>query len=278
MAEPTALTPAQLSRRHRRRPSSLRQDYSQRKRSALWLETHLWHAKRMHMQTMWGYRLPVHRCDKSLRASCRFVKRACTVHDASYYSCIELSGLPTVVIDALNHHINPTLRAETVVPQRERSCMFADCAGPTRTTLGPVRVLFSGSAVALATKAKPLQAWLWVHPSFASDVEAALRSTAARMPGLSVNALKQDLLRFELSGPECHRVLHHAFQVDAAQTSPEQLQAWQSLAHHDNPAAFTPRSVFAVSILDPRLRPPRKLPAYSASTLPSNLTAAAKVR
>ena len=22
-----------------------------------WLETHLWHAKRMHMENMWGYRL-----------------------------------------------------------------------------------------------------------------------------------------------------------------------------------------------------------------------------
>ena len=29
-----------------------------------WLETHLWHAKRMHMKKMWGYRLVrAHHCD-----------------------------------------------------------------------------------------------------------------------------------------------------------------------------------------------------------------------
>jgi ribonuclease P/MRP protein subunit POP1 len=45
------------SRKYRRRPSNLIKKYEKRKNNAKWLETHIWHAKRMHMsESFYGYK------------------------------------------------------------------------------------------------------------------------------------------------------------------------------------------------------------------------------
>ena len=42
--------PKRPSRRYRRRPSNLLEEYNRRQRKgSVWLETHIWHAKRFHM-------------------------------------------------------------------------------------------------------------------------------------------------------------------------------------------------------------------------------------
>lgn len=40
-----------------RRPHRLLRDYARRQRQFAWLETHIWHAKRFHMISRWGYKL-----------------------------------------------------------------------------------------------------------------------------------------------------------------------------------------------------------------------------
>lgn len=42
------------SRKHRRRPSNLLSEYNRRQKSVAWLETHIWHAKRFHMDSRAG--------------------------------------------------------------------------------------------------------------------------------------------------------------------------------------------------------------------------------
>ena len=65
------------SRKHRRRPSNLLNEYLRRQRSKKWLETHIWHAKRFHMTEKWGYKLPLHPNDKGARASYRASAKHC---------------------------------------------------------------------------------------------------------------------------------------------------------------------------------------------------------
>ncbi|KZT73935.1 POP1-domain-containing protein [Daedalea quercina L-15889] len=57
-----------------------------------WLETHIWHAKRMHMKNIWGYRLAVEPTEKSFRPSHRASVHGSILHDASYLALIELIG------------------------------------------------------------------------------------------------------------------------------------------------------------------------------------------
>jgi ribonuclease P/MRP protein subunit POP1 len=56
-----------------------------------WLETHLWHAKRMHMETLWGVSLPVH-SQRGCRSLAEAVKRHAIVEDWSYFRTLELRG------------------------------------------------------------------------------------------------------------------------------------------------------------------------------------------
>ena len=63
-----------LSRRKRRRPNNLKMEYHRRQKDKKWLETHLWHAKRMKMVTKWGYRLALCCNDKGVRANYRFMR------------------------------------------------------------------------------------------------------------------------------------------------------------------------------------------------------------
>ena len=49
-------------RKHRRKTKFMLQIYNKRKDKIKWLETHIWHAKRFHMDTQYGFKVPM-RCN-----------------------------------------------------------------------------------------------------------------------------------------------------------------------------------------------------------------------
>ena len=65
------------SRKHRRRPKNLLQEYIRRQKTKVWLETHIWHAKRFKMTEKWGYKIPYQPTNKSARASYRATQHHC---------------------------------------------------------------------------------------------------------------------------------------------------------------------------------------------------------
>lgn len=65
------------SRKHRRRPKNLLQEYIRRQKNKVWLETHIWHAKRFKMADKWGYKIPYQPTNKSARASYRATQHHC---------------------------------------------------------------------------------------------------------------------------------------------------------------------------------------------------------
>ncbi|CAN8001333.1 unnamed protein product [Ixodes hexagonus] len=90
------------SRKHRRRPRNLLAEYARRQRRHVWLETHIWHAKRFKMADLWGYRVPLHPCDKGIRAAYRGSAHHVLLHDLSYYNCIELIGEVEHLVEKLS--------------------------------------------------------------------------------------------------------------------------------------------------------------------------------
>eukprot|EP01053_Blabericola_migrator_P002008 Blabericola_migrator_1__2007@NODE_1548_length_4304_cov_95_805759_g590_i1_p4_GENE_NODE_1548_length_4304_cov_95_805759_g590_i1NODE_1548_length_4304_cov_95_805759_g590_i1_p4_ORF_typecomplete_len151_score20_05POP1/PF06978_11/9_8e28_NODE_1548_length_4304_cov_95_805759_g590_i137444196 len=69
-------------RRDRRKDPNLGAEYASRaKKSGAWLETHLWHAKRMHMKALWGYKLAVSPTQKSRRKLYRLAHRRSVMYD-----------------------------------------------------------------------------------------------------------------------------------------------------------------------------------------------------
>ncbi|XP_055855952.1 ribonucleases P/MRP protein subunit POP1 [Episyrphus balteatus] len=80
------------SRKYRRKPSNLLKEYIRRQKSQTWLETHIWHAKRFHMISKWGYKLPYASCDKTYRSCYRASAKHCLLQDISFYACLEIQG------------------------------------------------------------------------------------------------------------------------------------------------------------------------------------------
>lgn len=65
------------SRQQKRKISSLREEYLRRQNEWMWLETHLWHAKRMKMVNRYGFRLAEHCSDKGIRAAYKSLVHGC---------------------------------------------------------------------------------------------------------------------------------------------------------------------------------------------------------
>ncbi|VDC04482.1 unnamed protein product [Peniophora sp. CBMAI 1063] len=72
-----------------------------------WLETHMWHAKRMKMENMWGFRLAVQPTEKSFRPSHRAAMHGAILHDASYFGLLELHGSAPAVTRLLEICCDP---------------------------------------------------------------------------------------------------------------------------------------------------------------------------
>ncbi|KAA1469823.1 POP1-domain-containing protein [Dentipellis sp. KUC8613] len=81
--------PPRKSKHERERKADV---FAKRQIDKKWLESHLWHAKRMHMENMWGYRLAVQPTEKSFRPSYRAAVHGAILHDASYYSLMQVTG------------------------------------------------------------------------------------------------------------------------------------------------------------------------------------------
>ncbi|XP_054013836.1 ribonucleases P/MRP protein subunit POP1 isoform X1 [Hylaeus anthracinus] len=155
------------SRRYRRRPRNLLLEYNRRQRNKIWLETHIWHAKRFHMVEKWGYRIASHANDKCFRANYRAVARHCLMQDISYYTCIEIYGPEVVLKETLKDHCNPlelTFVAKIFISAaREGTLMFFKKNGYPQSPIGYVHFLWRPSHSDVRT------IWIWVHPSFLND-------------------------------------------------------------------------------------------------------------
>lgn len=81
-------------RRWRRRNSNLSAQRSNLRGKPCWLHTHIWHAKRAHMETHWGVCLPVASNEKSLKKCLRAALRGCFLMDASYYNIRSVNPPP----------------------------------------------------------------------------------------------------------------------------------------------------------------------------------------
>ena len=83
--------PAKKSRKAKRRPRLMRKEHSGWRGDrtspdkVFWMTTHLWHAKRFHMSTMFGWRVPLIHTNRGARAVHRLVReRKTLIQDTSW--------------------------------------------------------------------------------------------------------------------------------------------------------------------------------------------------
>uniref|UniRef100_A0A672YHN0 POP1 homolog, ribonuclease P/MRP subunit n=1 Tax=Sphaeramia orbicularis TaxID=375764 RepID=A0A672YHN0_9TELE len=154
------------SRKARRRHGNLLLEFNRRQRKNIWLETHIWHAKRFHMVKKWGYCLGDRPTYKCYRPCYRAMSSHCLLQDLSYYCCIELQGeedrLLTGLSQLTSKEAGPTFAAALCLSGRRQGSVVVYRAGqyPSQP-LGPVTFLWRPRTQGSTHR----QLWIWAHPT-----------------------------------------------------------------------------------------------------------------
>ncbi|KAH8917099.1 POP1-domain-containing protein [Atractiella rhizophila] len=115
--------------------------WARRQSEKKWLNTHLWHAKRMHMVDVWGFRLAHRPTEKTHRATYRASLHGCTVHDASYHSIIEVEWPRSWLLNLLDGILDPGERRDASGKRVMRVTAYEWNAYP-RGLVGPLEMVF----------------------------------------------------------------------------------------------------------------------------------------
>lgn len=168
------------SRRYRRRPRNLLDEYNRRQRTHVWLETHIWHAKRFAMVEKWGYKIPDHPNDKHFRAAFRASAQSCLMWDRSYWNCFELKGPEEILMDQLNSIVGPDVsmkRSDVLSGLKESHvCVYQPGKYPLGV-IGSMSLLWRPSEDGKGHRTL----WIWSHPS----IYVALKSVFLTIFGLT---------------------------------------------------------------------------------------------
>ncbi|XP_042346265.1 ribonucleases P/MRP protein subunit POP1 isoform X2 [Plectropomus leopardus] len=165
------------SRKARRRHGNLLLEFNRRQRKNVWLETHIWHAKRFHMVKKWGYCLGDRPTYKCYRACYRAMSSHCLLQDLSYYCCIELQGEEDKLLASLSQltskEAGPTFAAALCLSgQRQGSVVVYRAGQYPLQPLGPVTFLWRPRAQGSTHR----QLWIWAHPTIKQDLLPELQT------------------------------------------------------------------------------------------------------
>ncbi|EYC21885.1 hypothetical protein Y032_0018g3585 [Ancylostoma ceylanicum] len=281
------------SRFFRRRSRNLLLNYIRRQRRMVWLETHIWHAKRFHVVDRWGYRLPDRSFQRNFRPCYRDSVRHCTVRDKSYLSCILISHhSQEEVISLLNpmcvNTVSPTFAFKSGLNGLYEVATHLYHPGQYPNGLiGPARFQWSreGQTFYLA---------LWIHPSCRDEVlnvikellelveEAEMeeeepdsfprtveewRLSKMRVhtdawvgkSGVRVQDLRDQLVRFRLYGPLALAIVSDALKLvddEKAVEFRENHTEWRESVSTLPPGNAVDGSVFSLLVEDPRISRP----------------------
>eukprot|EP01041_Mallomonas_annulata_P004771 gene4771-9494_t len=158
-------------RKHRRRPVLLLSERSphienNNNTHPYWLETHIWHAKRMKMKTAWGFSLALYHRARGLVAVGKFLKKHSVIHDSSYFRTIQLSGSRDSILQLLKKYTDPQASFYTdetfLNGMKEMELLIYRNSAFPRDCLGPGYISINPSE----TNTGNIQIWLWCHPAY----------------------------------------------------------------------------------------------------------------
>ncbi|KAI8351452.1 ribonucleases P/MRP protein subunit POP1-domain-containing protein [Choanephora cucurbitarum] len=232
-------------------------EFLRRQKSKKWLETHMWHTKRMKMNDIWGYRIASRPNTKSVRVIYRSFTRLSVIHDASYMGCVELKGNTQQIITAINTITDITSASvgseRYIKGNRYGSTHLYEYLGFPTKLICPISFLW-----------KPVTKdtlWLWIHPSAFNEAMTHIRLALEKTNASEVvlNDLRNEILRFELTGPRSTALLQTILDpIEDEAIKGNQL--WNDLEHLRTSASLSPGSVIGLVVNDPRLRFPQKVP------------------
>ncbi|KAJ1565126.1 hypothetical protein HK096_004442, partial [Nowakowskiella sp. JEL0078] len=247
----------------KKRAKNIGMEFELRQRNKKWLETHLWHAKRMKMIDIWGFRLAHHSSDKSTRAIYRAAHQQCVLSDISYFSTIEIIGKQSEIIKALDHVCDPTypsISSRRYLPGHRQgiTIIYSSDSYPLEP-IAPVSFFWKSTNSEFQNEDIVRTLWIWVHPSaieLAKYCISLALSKNCEGSETTMSVLSDELLMFELTGPRSHAILQETLKVSDSCRS---LEFWNKLRNLQTSTSLSPGVIISLEIDDPRLTFPSKM-------------------
>lgn len=149
------------------------------------LETHIFHAKRMHMSDCWGFRLAIQSSLKIYRVAYRFLRQHVTIHDASYLVCLQLEGSKQQLVKLFSRMTPNFIPRHDMYTSGTREGSFIMHETESKqdfTCLGPVKFLWKQQQV---PDDAHRSCWMWLHPASIPQAYPFLQRISAEEKGMS---------------------------------------------------------------------------------------------
>ncbi|KAG0210747.1 hypothetical protein BGX28_009022 [Mortierella sp. GBA30] len=264
------------NRHKKRRPGTITQEYLRRQGTKRWLETHIWHAKRMKMVELWGYKLAEHSNEHGIKSAYKSSHHQCIIQDSSYVGCLEITGTKKDISDVFGRMLDPTMptvgSARYTTGRRKYSTFLYETGTFPQKLIAPVDFLWrqddttvDNSTMDVDELTKNGQLWVWVHPSAfecaKTKIQEAILKTGMT-EHVHVQDLENSLVMFDFTGPRSsallQAVLHPCISQVAAAPYNKAHKAWEVISHLRSSSSLPPGVVISLLVDDPRLTFPHK--------------------
>ncbi|KAG0273111.1 hypothetical protein BGZ95_011061 [Linnemannia exigua] len=268
------------NRYKRRRAGTLAEEYLRRQGTKRWLETHIWHAKRMKMVEIWGYKLAEHSNEHGIKSAYKSSHHQCIIQDSSYNGCLEITGTKKDISDAFTHMLDPTMptvgSARYITGKRQYTTYLYEYDSFPKSLIAPVTFLWkqdphSESAMEIDEQSKQGQLWVWIHPSAfeatKTKIEEAISKTN-KANLVHVKDLENSLVMFDFTGPRSTALLKAVLQLSKSEVASPYQEAhktWEAICNMRTSSSLPPGIVLGLLVEDPRLTFPHKAEARPAS-------------
>ncbi|KAF7346225.1 Ribonucleases P/MRP protein subunit POP1 [Mycena sanguinolenta] len=259
--------------------------FIKRQRDKSWLETHIWHAKRMKMQNMWGYRLAVTPTEKAFRPSHRASARRKL---SGLYSTVAVTfKVPRPARNDTSLEHGRSTPISTNLPRSENA--EAQAHPPTEEIQSQKHGKGKGKAKAPPenSDSDTVQRTVWIrsHPAISENVFVALRTSASLVLaaarkaapqgtqideiGIALEDLSGQINAFEIMGPKSNQVLKGAISPASHDSREDFNKFWASMMDLQTSGSIPRGMVIGFKALDPRLKfPPKNAKPRPTSTSP----------
>ncbi|KAJ3270564.1 hypothetical protein HDV01_007714 [Terramyces sp. JEL0728] len=249
------------SRKAQRKPARLLSKILTTPGYKKWLETHIWHAKRMKMEERWGLKIPIHTNQKSLRFAVRTMKYGSMIHDMSFMRIIQIHGNQKSIIEAFSSITDPTVPSigakKYINGSRSGTAFLHSIYAYPKAAICPVQFFWASNG----------KLWIWVHPNvyrrvycliqqaLQGDMEDEIQENdkdEATVGGVQVKCMNNEFVKFSFTGPRTHSILAHALTLADVDENKDAHTMWNQIKNISNPSTLPPGIVLALTIQDPR--------------------------
>lgn len=204
-----------VCRKTLRKARLLLSSYARRSARSKWLETHLWHAKRMRMKGYYGYQVAETCLSKSKRAAYRFYKTDTMVYDMSYYFIFELRSKELSTIQTFLQNLVDQTSSEwtqfcknSSIQNGGRKGYLTLWSGNPRRLLQRCEYIFRPR---IAKSQEDYQVWFIMHPSCKDLLTQEIHLYPAP-EGLYIKKYEDSFNIFHLVGPTACNKVHWLLQ------------------------------------------------------------------